>query len=373
MAENRFGREAVKKPTCPFCGLPLARPRELDTRMPNEMPLGTCSCGAVFACDETGHNLGIAQLDALLFSCNMDSDLAWGLLPDDDYREAIVERYDRVNHLIVPSGVYEGRRISGALFFIRLHADVREVTAEGVEKRFSKTPEIKTEKETAPAATISLSKKDVEKCVNDFDAETLLEAARGDKKILRHLQRMLYSGDDLFRKKAAELLGLVCAQVGRKDPGAVSKLLQGLFTAVGDTAAFTWGAFEAIGEIISRKTDLFGGYIPYLYQYLQDETRKAQAIETMGRIAIENPALLRKVTFRFLTFLDDPDPRVRGYSAWLLGNLRAYEAMDLLEKMLKEKDEVQIYGNGRLESLPISKVVSESIEKIRNSDSGQGR
>jgi hypothetical protein len=366
MAENRFGRDAVKKPTCPFCGLIVEKPRELPTRMPNEMPLGTCSCGAVFACDETGHNIGIAQLDALLFSCNMDSDLAWGLVPGDDYIQEIVERYDRVKHLIVPGGVYEGRRVAGALFFVRLHKDVREVTDEGVKKRMKKASSPGLSESASPAISVKgLSKKEIEDCVSRFDAQPILGTALHDKKLLPHLQRLLYSGDDLLRKRAALIMGQVCSIVGKENPAVVSKLLQRLFTAVNDTAAFTWGAFEAIGEIISRKPELFSGYIPYLYQFLEDDTRRAQALETMGRIALDNPELLRKVTFRFISFLNDPDPQVRGLSSWLLGNLGAYEAADLLEGLLEDGSEIRMFREGFISNFTISQIVSEALEKIR--------
>ena len=115
MIETKFlGRDIIKEPTCPFCGMPVEKPKELSTRMPGEMPVGVCSCGAVYACDETGHNLGSAMIEALVFGCDMDADLAWGLLPDDDYAEEIVEHYDFVTHCIVPGGFFEtAKRPSG--------------------------------------------------------------------------------------------------------------------------------------------------------------------------------------------------------------------------------------------------------------------
>jgi len=67
MIESKFiGRQVIKKPTCPFCGIFIEKPKELSTRMPGEMPVGSCSCGAVYACDETGHNLGSAMIEALV-------------------------------------------------------------------------------------------------------------------------------------------------------------------------------------------------------------------------------------------------------------------------------------------------------------------
>jgi hypothetical protein len=365
MFESKFQkRDIFKKPACPFCGNLIERPQELTTRMPGEMPVGTCSCGAVYACDETGHNLGAAMIEALVFGCNMDADLAWGLLPEEDYREEIIENYDYVKHLIVPGGFNEGRRISGALFFIRLHEDVQEVTSNGVQKRLEKAGTLASKHEIKRTAQRPLSKKEIEEYVKDFRVDEILNVAGEDKKLIRNLQRLLYSGDDLFRKRAAEILGKTSAVISKSDPGTISKLLQGLFYSISDTAAFTWGAFEAIGEIIRNRPEMFAGYIPQLYQYLPDVTRRAQVIEVIGRISQLNPELFRKSTFHFIPFLSDPAPLVRGYTAWILGNLGAHEIREDLERLRQENSEIHIYENGELENKTVGQVASEALEKL---------
>lgn len=206
----------------------------------------------------------------------------------------------------------------------------------------------------------------VEELVSAYDIEPILDAAREDKKIIRYLQRLLYSGDVLSRQRAAEILGRACAVIGERDPGIVSKLLQTLFYSIIDTAAFPWGAFEAIGEIISHRPDLFGGYAPQLYQFLADETRKAQSLQALGRIAKSGPQLLRKHTMYFFAFLEDPDPAVRGYTAWLMGNLGAFEAKEDLEKLLQESHEIEIYENGNLEDKTVGQVASEALDKLKD-------
>jgi len=270
------GREPIKKPACPFCGsLLLERPKELTTRRPGDMPVGSCSCGAVYACDESGRNMGSALIEALVFGCNMDWDLAWGLVPEDDYQWDVLDNYDLNNHLVIPGGFYESRRIAGALFFVRLHKDVQEVTSEGVMKslaRAAHTPLKKPPKRSRKDK--ALTKKMVETLVKDYHVDSILDAVWEDKKTIRYLQRLLYSGDDLFRRKAAEILGKACAIVAESDPASASKLLQGLFYSITDTAAFAPGAFEAIGEIVSQRADLYAGYVAQLYQFLADETRK---------------------------------------------------------------------------------------------------
>jgi len=182
--------------------------------------------------------------------------------------------------------------------------------------------------------------------------------------MIRYLQRLLYSGDAQLRQRTAETLGRACAVIGKRDPGIVSKLLQGLFYSLIDTAAFPPGAFEAIGEIISHRPDLFGGYAPQLYQFIADQTRKSQALQALGRIAKSNPEILRKHTLHFVAFLKDPDPTVRGYTAWLMGNLGAYEAKKDLEKLLQECHEIEIYEKGIIEKKSVGQISSEALKKI---------
>jgi hypothetical protein len=365
MVEGRlFGSGFVKRPTCPFCGMLIERPKELTTRRAMEMPVGSCSCGAVYACDETGHNVGSAMIEALVFGCNMDWDLAWNLLPEEDYHEAIVEQYDYLNHLVVPKGFLEGRRISGVLFFIRLHEDVQEVTSEGVRKSLEKATPISPKPPRRHVRRRSLSKKEIEELVEQFRVDPILSIAREDKRIIRHLQRLLYSGDDLLRQRAAEVLGQVSAVIAETDPGAISKLLQRLFTSVTDTAASSWGGVEAIGEIISHKTELFAGYTPQLYQFLADETLRAQVLHAIGKIAKSRPDLITKITLHLIPFLRDPNPSVRGYTAWLMGNLGAHEVKEDLEKLRDEPPEIDLYENGKLKKKTVGQVASEALEKL---------
>jgi len=358
-----FGREPIQRAKCPFCGLPVEKPKELATRKPGEMPVGMCSCGAVYACDETGHNLGAALIEALLFGCNMDWDLAWGLVADEDYKQEIVENYDFSTHLVIPSGTYEGRK-TGALYFIRLHQEVQEVTAQGARNRLDSAAPEKSKAWVKHSSAKRMSKKEVEEKVKAYQIDSILDAARNDNKVIRYLQRLLYSGDNLLRHRAAEALGGACAVVGENDPGIVSKLLQGLFYSLTDTAAFPLGAFEAIGEIIAQRPDLYGGYTSQLYQFTGDVNRRIDALKALGRISITQGAFIRKHTLYFFAFLEDPDPSVRGYTAWLMGNLGAHEARKDIEKLLDEPHELEIYETGNIRIMPVSEIAKEALNKL---------
>ncbi len=363
---SRFsGREIIAKPACPFCGMVIERPKELTTRMSTEMPVGRCSCSAVYACDVTGHNLGTALIEALVFGCDGDWDLAWDLLPEEDYVEAQVKNYDLDTHLVIHGGVYQGRRIAGTLYFVRLRReDIPGVTEEGAKKRPDTTAGVPQRSSGKKRGRKALSKKEVEALVEAYDLSPLLNLAKEDKRIIRDLQRLIYSVDRLLRWRATDALGKVSGVIAKYDPGAITKLLQRLFSASADTAASSWGCLDAIGEIISNSPELFEGYMPRLYQFAGDRALLAEILRALGKIGAVRPDLVRKTTYRFIPFLQDPDPEIRGYTAILLGNLGAHEAKDDLKRLQNDATAIEIYRNGALEKWTVGKLATQALEQL---------
>lgn len=358
-----FGRDILTKPACPFCGILIAPPGDIDNGSPHEMPVGRCSCGAVYVCDVIGHNLGTAMSEALVFSCDGDWDHAWDLLPEEDYQETLVENYDLETHLIVHGGVHEGRRIAGALFFIRLNNAVRETDGEDLKKP-EMAPLIRKKISSGARGKRSFSKKEVEKLVEQYKTDTILELAEQDKRIIRDLQRLLYSVDKQKRWRASDILGQVCAIVVKKNPETVSKLMQGLFTSLSDTAASSWGSLDAIGEIISNLPDRFGRYVPQLYGFLKDRELLPEVLRALGNIAGVMPELMRKDSFHFFPLLEDHDHEIRGYAVILIGNLGASEAVDDLKRLKDDCEEMEVYKEGTVEKATLSRLAADALKKL---------
>jgi hypothetical protein len=363
MVSKFLDRNIIEKPACPFCGMHIERPRELSTRLPSEMPVGACDCGAVYAYDVTGHNLGTAMIEALVFSCNGDWDLAWDLLPDDDYVEKQVEHYDIETNRIIHSSVYQGRRISGTLYFIKLHGDIREVTEEGTQKRLKKTKLKAKSPSDKKKPMKSLSKREVEDLVRKYDMTPLMVAAEHDKRIIRNLQRLIYAVDPEFRLKAIDALGQVSAVIAKQDPGVISKLLQRLFTAVSDTAASSWGCIDAIGSIIGKSPEPFAGYTPQLYPYLRDRALLAEVLRALGHIGESKPDILKSKAFYFMPLLQDANTEIRGHAVILLGHLCPKEIREDLSNLVDDDAALDIYGDGAIHRTTIGRLASEVLEK----------
>ena len=363
----RYRKSPGKKPMCPFCGLDIERPQELETKRLGEMPVGSCACGAVYAYDVTGHNLGPAFSEALVFACDMDWDLAWGLLPEEDYLEKLVENYDLESHLIVPEGNLDGRRVAGALYFIRPHFDIQEVTAEGVQKRIKRaSPVDKANRSPVKWHTgkRKYTRVELNKIVDQFQVKKAQEIAEEDKRIIRDLQRLLYSDDELLRLKSVDILGKASAVIVRKDPAPVTKLLQGLFSSFEFTASSSWGAVDAIGAIIANVPDIFAGYVPTLYQFLSEKTLRASALRAIVNIAGTRPEYVQKTAQYFIPYLKDSDPYVRGYTVWLLGLLGAAGVKNDLEAVKDDHTKIKLYEAGRTFEKSIGQLAEEALERI---------
>ncbi len=78
---------------CPFCRMTIAEAEDIDTPFGGTFAGGRCGCGAVYVFDQSGHNLGDAYVDALIYACDNDADKAWSLTPDKDY-EVVELGYD---------------------------------------------------------------------------------------------------------------------------------------------------------------------------------------------------------------------------------------------------------------------------------------
>ena len=130
----------VKKPWCPFCGQTVAPAADLPNRKMTEFNVGRCQCGAVYSCDPTGHNIGAALVETLVYACGDNWDLAWELMPEDDYLTGRIENYDEVTHQVIDIKNIDGRPVRGVLYFVRLHADMSDLAKRLKDKKEARIP-----------------------------------------------------------------------------------------------------------------------------------------------------------------------------------------------------------------------------------------
>ncbi|SDP25736.1 DVU0298 family protein [Desulforhopalus singaporensis] len=367
---------SIVRPWCPFCGIEVGRPSHAPVRKMNEFPVGRCQCGAVYSCDATGHNVGSAIVETLVYACNDNADFAWELMPEDDYLTGRIENYDEQEHRVVATKNIDGRAVRGVLYFVRLHTDIQEIA-----KRIEDKKQDELQQETAalrqrrPAKPVVIpddkrvkqkaTKRLVKKLVEAGDVDGLVTLCLDDKKTLRLLQRLLYEPDEQRRWEIAYLIGRVSERVATRDPGAVSELLHRFFEACSDSAATPWGMVETIGYVIAFRPDIFGAFTRYLLNYIGEPSTVNQSIWALAEIAGNRPDLIRKTPFyNLFHFLKHPQPQVRGQVARLLGRIRATEAVMQLMELSSDESSFRYFKEGEMVSMTVAAAAQQAIKLI---------
>jgi hypothetical protein len=361
MIEGDIMKALPEEPRCPFCRRIIDQPMELLKRKIVEFPLGLCAhCGAVYAYDATGHNLGAAFIEALLFACNEDDDLAFSLSYGEDYADAIMGNYDIYTHSIAADKIQDDRYVRGALLFVKLFEPYQQVTEDKIKEKVKySAPITKT-----PLRSERFSKARVTQYVMENNIGELLSLAEADSRVINELQRMLYIPDEHLRWKIVDLLGEVCKRVSEKRPDLVSKLITKLLQSSTDPGASAWGALEAVGTIISTNPSLFGEFTRPLLSFISQESLRREVTWAIGKIAAADPGLA-KLAFRGLvSFLDNPDPVLRGYAAWALGNIGFSDVIGKLKKLETDGHTLSIWRDGDLQSVTVAQMAHEAILKI---------
>jgi hypothetical protein len=361
------------RPWCPFCRQDVAKPRYPDERKLGEFALGSCECGAVYASDPSGFNVGAAIVELLVHACDDNWDMAWDLLPGEDYLTGRIEDYDEITHQVVEKRNLDGRIIRGVLYFIRLQEHIADLRT-----RFAAKDKSSAEKFSATAHKVQIEKQPdpkrkkkkankliVREMIQARNADALVALCFDDKKTLRLLQRQLYEPDEEKLWATASLIGEVCSRVATRKPGMVSDLLHLLFEACADSASSNWGAVETIGSIIAERPDIYGSFTRHLLAYIGDPSTRTQVLWALGTIAEKRPDLVRNTSFyQLIGLLDSQVALEKGYMLRILGRLKAKEVAGKIRMLQEDTTPLTIYENGLPVQTDLGTLAKVALQQI---------
>jgi len=361
-------------PWCVFCGQKVGRPQEPAKRKLTEFKVGTCQCGAVYTSDPTGFNIGSAMIEALVYACNDDWDLAWELLPEEDYLTGRQERYDENTHQVIETGNLDGRIIRGVLYFVRLHKEVAEIKAraEAKQGQTGSSPDKAgfTPPPVEPARDPKrkknrATKQQIAELVTSRDIDGLVDILFDDLRTLRFLQRLFYDPSADIRWLTAYMTGQACARLATRQPGHVSDLLHRLFEACADSAATNWGLVETIGSVIAGRPDIFGAFTRHLLPYTRHESTRVETIWALAEIAAGRPDLIRSIPFyNLFDYLDSPEPNLVGNMLRLCGRIKAVEKLSRIKALGDDSREVCFYDHGLPVKTTVGALAREALAQI---------
>jgi HEAT repeat protein len=175
------------------------------------------------------------------------------------------------------------------------------------------------------------------------------------------LLQFLYDPHDPLHWRALEGLG----HVAHGHPRQVQKVINRLLWLLNeDSGSFGWGAAAALGEIGRHEIAVVADIIPMFCGFLEETFSRAPMLWGIGRMAAVHPDKLDEVVPYILPCLEDPDPLVRGLSAWALGLLKEPEARPGLEELLTDAEPVLLYDEGDLRPTTVAHLARQALAAL---------
>jgi HEAT repeat protein len=152
--------------------------------------------------------------------------------------------------------------------------------------------------------------------------------------------------------------------VGTIRPDIVSKFLNQLIQSAVSPSASAWGSIEAAATIISTNTDLYGDFTPALLSLLQQKDLRKEVAWAVGKVATVDPRAVRYAHRALRSFLQDPNPVVRGYAAWSLGSLGYSDALDDLLLLESDEEGISLWRDSQIEQVTVGMLAKEAVGKL---------
>lgn len=119
-----------------------------------------------------------------------------------------------------------------------------------------------------------------------------------------------------------------------------------------------------LGEIVRNNLELFADVAPVIVSFLDEEMLASGVLIAAGRIGEVNAELVVYVTPLIITYLHNPEPKLRGLAAWALGRIRASQAEPELEKLKNDDSLIALYEDGELKEKTIGQIAEEAVCSI---------
>ncbi len=209
------------------------------------------------------------------------------------------------------------------------------------------------------------SKDKVVELIQDKSYDQLTELAKKNKGIFRNMLSLTYDKGEAICWLTIEAIGVVSGRIAVERPEVVRDLIHRLLYSMSDeSGGIGWSSPEILGEIVRNSPDLFPDIAPVITSFHDEEMFRCGVFRAIGRIGSVRQDLVKSSTEILLGYLSHPDPSVRGYAVWALGELMAMDALGKLETMMDDNGRFMIYEDGKLSEITVGMAAKEAIKKI---------
>jgi len=197
-------------------------------------------------------------------------------------------------------------------------------------------------------------KQEVTQALEKMDYKRLIELWSENNQIIRILISMTYNKRDVMAWRAIEAIGRITAVMAEKQPDDVRNLAGRLLWMIRDeSGGIGWSAPEILGEIIRNNPELCNDLAPVLISFHEERMLRVGVLWAIGRIAEMNRGLAISAIPTIVSYLNDPEPDVRGMAVWSFSKIRAEGYDDVLKGLISDGQVMIIYDDGEFQKTTI--------------------
>jgi len=193
----------------------------------------------------------------------------------------------------------------------------------------------------------------------DYSSLADLAAATGG--VVTILLQMLFAPDSLLHWRATAALGYLAKAQPKKIKEIIPRLLWSLNE---DSASFGWGAAAVLGEIGRNNYSVVQDIREMLFNYLEEDFTREGMLWGLARMGQNHPQVVQQAAPRIEACLADPNPQVRAYAAWALGNIGAQPASGALRGLINDPEPVKLYETNTLRETTVGQIVREALQHL---------
>lgn len=209
------------------------------------------------------------------------------------------------------------------------------------------------------------SKKEVIRLLAKKDYDKLVGLSFSQKKILSILISLSYDKKNPVSWRAIEAIGLITGEIAKTNPDLVRNTVGRLLWMIRDeSGGIGWSSPEILGEIVRNNPELCSDIAPIIVSFHEEEMLRAGVLKAVGRIGMINTEFIEYAVPVVLSYLHNPNPVLRGFAAWSLGEIGTAESLNELQKLINDNNVLLFYEDGELREKTVGEIAAKSIEKL---------
>ncbi|MDY6987117.1 MAG: HEAT repeat domain-containing protein [Thermodesulfobacteriota bacterium] len=179
---------------------------------------------------------------------------------------------------------------------------------------------------------------------------------------------------------AVTAFGLVVPKMAEQDmKGALAVMHRFLWHMQRNSSNAGWGMSESMGEVMAQNEALAKRFHKQLISYIQNPEclgsgnnyiehpqLRQMAYWGLARLSEVRPKFTVKAVPDLLQALPGEGHASKGLICWALGSLRAKEAQGAVEELVDSTNNIELYRDRELKTVPLGALAQEALQAIQN-------